>query len=122
MLEYIYLASPYSHVDCAVVEERVEKVLLAAAKLMQRGSIIFSPIAHSHFICKAGNLPATWEFWEKQDMPFLSRADELWVLMLPGWEESKGIAAEIAYAKKCHIPVWYVRPDSLQIIVNPEHK
>jgi hypothetical protein len=62
----IYLASPYSHPDPAVRQERYEAVCQAAAELISRGHIVFSPVAHSHTIATYG-LPGDWEFWQRTD-------------------------------------------------------
>ena len=40
----------------------------------------------------------------------LSRCDEIWVLCLDGVEESKGVAAEIEFAKKIGLDLWYLIP------------
>ena len=37
----------------------------------------------------------------------IKRMDTLRVLMLPGWDRSKGVAAEIAEAERLGIPVFY---------------
>lgn len=48
-------------------------------------------------------------YWLKQDLSFLeSWADELWVLMLDGWKDSKGVAAEVTRAVEIGIPVKYM--------------
>jgi len=50
----IYLASPFSHPDPAVREQRFEAACRAAADLIRQGKSIFSPIAHSYGICRYG--------------------------------------------------------------------
>ena len=58
----IYLASPYSHPDAVVREQRFRDVCLAAARLIRAGQIVFSPIAHSHPIASGGfGLPTGWD-------------------------------------------------------------
>jgi hypothetical protein len=106
----IYLASPYSHPDPAVREQRFRAACRAAAKLMRCGQPVFSPIAHSHCICTYG-LPTDWRFWEPLDRHLLARCDEVVVLMLDGWRESVGVQAEIRIAAECGKPVRYVGPD-----------
>lgn len=92
----IYMASPYSHMKFFVMEARFEAACMAAGYLMRQGKAVFSPIAHSHPIHRASALPNTYDFWvEGQDLHILKRCDELIVLTLPGWEDSKGIQAEI---------------------------
>ena len=107
----IYLASPYSHPDHAVMEDRFNAVCRVSAKLMLRGVLLFSPIAHTHPIAVAGELPRGWDFWHAYDRWFVSNCDELWVLRLDGWRESKGVSAEIALAVEYSKAVVYLRED-----------
>jgi hypothetical protein len=104
----IYLASPYSHPAPAVREQRFKDVCRVAAKLMRAGHLIFSPIAHTHSIALAGDLPTGWEFWQGYDRAHLDAASQLWVLELDGWEQSVGIAAETEYMRNRLKPILYV--------------
>jgi hypothetical protein len=103
----IYLASPYTDCDPAVRQQRFEAACLAASALIRQGKTVFSPIAHSHAICQFG-LPLDWAFWEQHDLRYLEACDEVVVLMLDGWEKSRGIRAEIASARKMAKPVSYL--------------
>lgn len=105
----IYLASPYSHPDQAVREQRFQEVCKVAADMMQHGEQVFSPIAHSHPIAEFG-LPKDWEFWEAFGRWFIERCVKLSVLVLPGWQDSKGVRVEMGIALKCGIPIDYVHP------------
>jgi nucleoside 2-deoxyribosyltransferase len=106
----IYLASPYSHPDPAVREQRFRAACQAAVALLHAGRVVFSPIAHSHPLAQHG-LPGNWHFWERYDRAFLERCDEVLVLMLDGWEESVGVQAEIRIARELGKPVGYLAPD-----------
>lgn len=105
----VYIAQPYSHDDPAVREARYQSALQAAAKLMLQGHVVFSPIAHTHPI-EVHTGPQPHDFWLRQDVEILKHATRLIVLTLPGWGESKGVAAEIAVAMALGIPVEYMRP------------
>jgi hypothetical protein len=108
----IYLASPYSNADPAVEQARFDAVCRAAAALMRQGLLVFSPIAHSHPIARFG-LPTDWSFWQRYDSAFLAQCDELWVLMLPGWDRSVGVRAEVRLAKEMGKPMRLVEPVEL---------
>lgn len=95
----VYLASPYSDPDLAVVEARFDAVCHEAAIWMGRGVHIYSPIAHTHPIAMRGSLPTDWAFWQTYDRVMIDASAEVWVLALPGWRESKGVTAEIAIAE-----------------------
>lgn len=119
----IYLASPYSDPDAQVRTKRFHEVCLVAAKLMERGFLIFSPIAHTHPIAAVGGLPKDWEFWERYDRAFLVASSELWVLMTDGWSTSKGVAGETRImTEELKKPVKYISPSTLELYdAPPEH-
>lgn len=106
----MYLAAPYSHSDPAVRERRFQTVSHVAADLVRAGHRVFSPISHSHPIAVHG-LPGDWAFWEPFDRRMLRTCDELVVLMLDGWRESKGVQAEIDLAIEMDLPIRYLAPD-----------
>jgi hypothetical protein len=107
----VYLATPYTHSDPAVVERRFNAVNRAAAQLMREGKHVFSPISHTHPIAIAGDLPTTWEFWQEYDRAVLEHCCELVILMQDGWDESKGVAGECRIATELGIPVSFLYAD-----------
>lgn len=111
-MTFVYLASPYTPHAGESIEQRVDAACKWAARLMERGEAVFSPIAHSHAI--AEHLMPTrrfdHDFWLTQDLAVLKHCQKLYVLMLPGWERSRGVAAEIACAEACRIPIEYIQP------------
>jgi len=104
----IYLACPFSSDDPTVRQWRFDSVNVKACELMANGHIVFSPISHSYPIALAGDLPLGWDFWERMDRAFIEWADEVWVLMLDGWNESEGIRVEINIAGELGRPVRYI--------------
>lgn len=111
----IYLASPYNHADPAVRERRFLSACRAAAQWMREGLIVYSAIVHNHPIAVHAGLPTGWDFWEKYDQFFVRLATEMRVLMLPDWEDSVGIAAEmkIALASRTAITYWRWQGDKV---------
>ena len=108
--ELIYLASPYSHIHPHIMDRRHAAVCKAAANFLVSGHTIYSPIAHMHPIQEIAELPTDWDFWERFDTIMLQRCQRVWVLQIPGWDQSKGVAAEIAIAIGLGLPVEYVMP------------
>lgn len=104
----IYLASPYSHPEATVRDARFHSVCCVAARLMKSGMHVFSPIAHTHPIALAGDLPRGWDYWEAFDRKMIAACDGVLVLRLDGWDKSKGVTAEIAIAKELGKPVAYI--------------
>ena len=102
-MKKIYLASPYSHPDPSIRQARFDSVCKKAADLMREGYVVFSPIAHSHPISRYLRNPNDADFYLKQDLPLLEMFDEMWVLALSGWKESKGIQIEMEHAKTNNI-------------------
>lgn len=111
-MSYLYLASPYSHADKAVMDERHRLVCKKAAELMLMGKAVFCPIAHCHLIADfMGEAKRTdGDFWMGQDIPLLRGAATLAVLTLPGWRDSKGVAWEMDLAKRLLLPIWMIAP------------
>ena len=108
MKKLIYLATPYSHPDQKIREERFRIVNYMAGKLMSKGDIIYSPISHTHPIALEYELPLDWEFWNKQCIAYLQLSEKVIVLMQDGWKESVGVTAEIKIAKEMGIPIEYI--------------
>jgi len=105
----IYLCSPYSHPDPSVREARFDAACLATVELMRAGHVVFSPIVHGHPLVRF-NLPIEWKYWERIDREHLRRCDEVVVLMLDGWRESRGVQAEIDLAIEMDLPIRYLPP------------
>lgn len=110
-MKKIYLACPYTGME----EESFEKVTQVAGRLMEMGYIVFSPITHGHSIAQRVNLPVEHEFWLPQCKPFVEWADEIFVLTLDGWKESRGVNWEIdlAFELKKKISTLVVREREL---------
>lgn len=112
----IYLASPYSSPNHEIMEERFKTVCKVAGMLMQKGYLIFCPIAHSHPIAVVGGLPREWEYWAEYDRVMITACDEVLVCCIPGWRESAGVTAEILMAEQFGMPVKYLDPVTLTVM------
>lgn len=104
----IYIGSPYSHPDPEVVEGNYKKVSRLAAKLCSEGNVAFSPITYGHTLLGFHEMPGDWEFWKSFCLSFLEKSDELLVYKMDGWENSRGLAAEIEFAESRGIKVTYL--------------
>ena len=108
-----YLASPYSHPNPAVREQRFHAACVTTARLLREGRLVYSPVVHGHPLVRFG-LPSDWSFWERHDRPHLESCSEVVVLTLEGWEQSVGLQAELRHARVLGKPVRYVEPDELR--------
>lgn len=110
-MSLIYLASPYTHADPDVVTRRYLDAVRALAMLMRAGLHAISPIAMSHPAAVAYDLPGEFAYWQELDRKLIDACACVYVLALPGWTSSVGVADEIAYALAQGKPVFRVSPD-----------
>jgi hypothetical protein len=103
-MKKLYIAIPYRNNP----EYSFEIANFVSAELMKKGYIVFSPISHSHPIGLVMNKQFDHEFWMNQDLPFLKFCDELIVICIEGWKESKGVQEEIAMAKLLKKKIVYI--------------
>lgn len=108
-LKIIYLAVPYTHPDPCVEHLRFKKVTSVAGMLLKEGYGVFSPITHGRPIAEVTqDLPTSADFWETLNKWMMRSCDEVWVLTLPGWQDSKGVTYEIDFAVDTSTPVHYI--------------
>jgi len=103
-MKKIYLAIAYAGRE----SESVKEANRYAADLMKKGNVVFSPISQNHTIADQEDMPTGWKFWEAVDLPFIEWCDVLCVV--PGWEKSIGVNAEIKYAKKLGKEIVFLTP------------
>lgn len=104
-----YLACPYSHKDARIQRKRHKLVNQTVHALLNEGIKVYSPLTHNIPINDLG-FNGDWLKWSSHDHEMLSRCDKLIVLKLPGWDESKGVKAEIEKAKGLDLPIEYMEP------------
>lgn len=107
--QLLYLACPYTHPDANVRLARFNLVTKAAAALIQRGHIVFSPITMTHpidIVMAGGDNTLGSDFWVNFDQTFMDRCDVFVLLPLEGWQESSGIRREIDYFTQQDKPMW----------------
>jgi len=104
----IYLCSPYTHTSEVVRNDRYLRTCVAAAKLIKKGQVIFSPIVHSLPLVKFGELGTLFSDWIEYNKAMMDISLAVAVLPLSGWEQSNGVAFEIDYALKNNITLWKV--------------
>lgn len=113
-MSFIYLASPYTHENQTVMQERYELALSATYQLIQQGFIVYSPIVHFHDLAQKFALPKDAVFWSKQNTGMLSRAALFVIAMLDGWENSKGVTAEREQATRMGLHISLFNPQTKQ--------
>ena len=109
----IYLASPYSASTKEAQEDNYQRVLRFAGRLLAKRNKVWSPIVHNHVLAQLYDLPTDHRFWKEYNHDFIRRCDEVWVACIEGWEHSKGVEDEIEFAQLLHIPVKWIKEETL---------
>lgn len=110
-MSFIYLASPYSSPDPDLMQKRYEVTRAHVAAALRAGVTMFSPIVHCHPLANAHTLPVDFDFWQVHNEAMLAEASDLYILTLSGWKTSKGVIAELYFARQRGIPVRLVSPE-----------
>jgi len=104
----IYIACPYTHPEFHMREKRYEEVTAYTAWLMQQKLDAFSPISYGHQFALRGDAQTDHEWWMTFNEQLLMASREMHILMLDGWDTSAGVAHEIEFANRYHIPIHYI--------------
>lgn len=110
-----YLSLPYTHPNGAVMHARYEVAQEACAILALEGINVYSPICAWHEISNKYNLPTNAAYWRKMNFDAINRSDGMYLLCLPGWEESEGVTMERGWAEgKPNFHIHYMLPGNLE--------
>jgi hypothetical protein len=110
MTGFSYIASPYTHPDHAVRRGRWRAAVRFLQWCLARQDWVYSPIAHCEEAARLAALPTNFQFWQSFNHTMLGAARGLYVLRLPDWEQSAGVADEIAFAAGRGLPVQHFLP------------
>ncbi len=110
-MTFIYLASPYIDPSSAVIYNRYIRTMYVCAEILKAGITVYSPIVHCHVMSSTCDLPKGFEFFREHDFNMIRSCTEIWVLKLPGFEESKGVEAEMLFARNIGKPVVLIPED-----------
>ncbi len=123
LTKQIYVASPYSGKHrLAIVNfftrlSRYLQITRIIGKLQDKYPYAFiGPITQSHHTAKYMTKGCTaFSAWRLRDLTYISRSDEVWVVMMPGWDKSTGVLSEIEFAKGIYnCKVKYLDPKTLK--------
>ncbi len=115
---FIYLASPYTIETIWLRCLRYVQAVDATRYILQKGFPVYSPIVHWHEASIHYEIPMDVTYWSIFNKPFMDACSQMWVLMLDGWNESKGIEEETEYARFLDKPVRFLcisGPDLLML-------
>ena len=100
---FYYFAHPYTARDKdgnfvpEAEEANFQLCNQRAARLIEAGYNIYSPISHTHPIHRASPVFLSrheHEAWYELDMEFLAKTQFDGIILAPGWEDSKGCRME----------------------------
>lgn len=95
-------------------QKRYEYTKKMVAKLISGGNLAISPIVHNHEIAEQYNLPMQGSYWKEYNEQLMTACSSIYVLKMPHWEESLGIAHELDYAVREDIPVVFISCDDYE--------
>lgn len=112
----IYIACPYSHENTAVREHRYRMSCIAASKLFQAGIVAFNPLANSVPAVEFGGIDLAHSEWMSIDIPILLRSDEVLILGLDEWTQSKGVRMELCKALSNAKPITLIDETDIEFL------
>ena len=104
-MKRILIVSPYNDPSEKVKEMRVKLTGLYCCKLFGKGHAPISTLLIGLSFASFGALPTDTDTWANFSIEMVKGCDEVHVLTLPGWEESKGVKIEIETAERLNIPI-----------------
>ena len=108
----IYLASRYTDPDKDIMDYRYHDTLYTAAKLIEEGHAVISPIVHCHEMARQYNMPRDAGFWLAYNWNIFQACSSMFIIDAWDWQESKGVMRELEWA------TWLQRPVNLVYIEN----
>ena len=100
-MQIAYIAGPYRAKTKLGIIRNILKARKIAKKYWRKGYAVFCPHLNSALMDRC----APEEVFLRGDLEFLKYADIL--VVIPGWERSKGTLGEIEFAKAKGIPIIY---------------
>jgi len=104
-MKRIYVAGPYSADNVMDVLRNIRNGIEASQAVFMEGYAPFCPWLDYHYVLMDFEDALTLEDFYNYSIAWLAVSDG--ILVLEGWETSKGTLAEIEYAKLYHIPIFY---------------
>jgi hypothetical protein len=115
-MKRVYVAGPYSADNVITVLDNIREGQRMATRVLLAGYAPFCPFIDFHFslMLREGEKLDVNDYYEYSNA-WLEVSDAM--LVLPGYERSKGTKAEIKIAKKFSIPIYF---DFKDLIKNEE--
>lgn len=117
--------------DSAATGKMKEAVYVAMAKLheMYPQYTFVAPMVQDYQLLRHLSVSPKWEVWGDRCRRLIQSSSEVWILMFDGWTNasfemdeyntSVGVRGEIEHALKHDVPIIFVDPVTLNIVVTP---
>lgn len=113
----IFLSSPYSGTK-EQQEQRYRRTCECAAMLFNLGRWCVSPIVHWHEVAlRFPQMQTDADMFHAWNRSLLTLCTSVYVLELPGWRESKGVALEIEWARELSKPLKRIAIDDNSFLI-----
>ena len=114
-MKLIYIAGPFSGKTAWAVACNVHRAEYLAAQVIERNCGWFPIVPHSLGARFDGH--GTYEYWLEGTLDLLRKCDA--VLMVSGWERSKGATGEKLEAERLGLPVYLSFDDWQRSVLPP---
>jgi len=103
-MKRVYVAGAYSADNVLKVFENMRKGMQLSTEVFLAGYAPFCPWFDYHFALMSGLNDLTVDMFYEYSIAWLKVSDCM--LLVPGWENSKGTLKEIEWAKLLNIPIY----------------
>lgn len=110
-MKKVYVAGAISAPSIEDGLKNIRKGIIAGAELLSMGFSPYVPHLDYQFNLVQSEVHIDVETYYKHDLEWLKLCDCM--LVLPGWEHSKGVNCEIAFAEQNNIPIYFSKEQIL---------
>lgn len=102
----IYICCPYWNDQEDIRNYRRKKAIDYSTVLVKKGYLTYSPLIYTERFAKDKTKEG---YWIKHGIEMVKACNEIRVLCLDGWKESKGVQGEIKQAKDLGLKIKYIK-------------
>ena len=103
-MKVIYVAGPYNGKDHLDIQQHILNASKVAIECWKKGWAVICPHKNTAGFEAYEGENIKWQTWIDGDIELLKRSDA--IVMVEGWEESKGATMEFEFALKHRIPTY----------------